>query len=347
MWQFVLRPLLFLFSPESAHYITLNTLKWMCKVPGVKGILRWWYSPNHQPTPIDVFGLKFKNLVGLAAGLDKDGKYIEELALLGFSHIEIGTVTPKPQPGNPAPRLFRLTRDHALINRMGFNNEGTEAMVNRLKRLNKPKDLILGINIGKNKDTPIENAEEDYLFCFNALYPYADYFTINISSPNTPGLRGLQAKEPLTKLLEVIRVANLSRPVRKPILVKLAPDLDDDQLAETKEILLEFEADGIIMGNTTLDRSGLATSSSELEKMGAGGLSGQPLMAKSTRQLAKLMNEPVIPIIGVGGIMDATSAVQKLNSGARLIQIYTGFIYGGPGLIQKICNRLSGRDTSK
>jgi dihydroorotate dehydrogenase len=294
-----------------------------------------------------LFGLNFKNQVGLAAGLDKDGKYIEELALLGFSHLEVGTVTPRPQPGNPVPRLFRLPKDQALINRMGFNNEGAESMVNRLKKLNKPKDLVLGINIGKNKDTPLDRAEDDYLECFELLFPYADYFTINISSPNTPGLRGLQAREPLTRLLKTITGANQNKPNPKPLLVKLAPDLSLEELQETQQILMEFKVDGIIMGNTTLDRSGLSTPQDTLDKIGMGGLSGKPLLTKSTLQLRALDN-PVnrIPLIGVGGIMDAANAVEKINAGASLVQVYTGFIYSGPDLIRKSVNALN-RENNK
>lgn len=342
MWRFVFRPLLFLMSPETAHYFTLNALKWVCSIPGLKNILKWWYSSRIPALPIRLFGLEFKNRVGLAAGLDKDGKYIEELALLGFSHIEIGTVTPKPQAGNPTPRLFRLPKDMALINRMGFNNEGAESMVLRLKQLDKPKDLILGINIGKNKDTPLEQAEDDYLKCFDLLFPFADYFTINISSPNTPGLRGLQAKEPLTRLLKAITNNNKNKPTPKPILVKLAPDLSVEELMETRQILIEYKVDGIIMGNTTLDRVGLNTSKDLLDRIGMGGLSGKPLKVKSTQRLNELKNiENHIPLIGVGGIMDTSDALEKVKAGASLIQVYTGFVYGGPTLIRSIVNALN------
>lgn len=345
MWRYIVRPVLFLMSAETAHYFTLNALKWFCRIPGFKIFLRWWFSPRLAGLPIQLFGLNFKNKVGLAAGLDKDGKYIEELALLGFSHIEIGTVTPRPQPGNPLPRLFRLPKDRALINRMGFNNEGAESMVKRLKKLNKPKDLVLGINIGKNKDTPIEQAEEDYLLCFELLFPYADYLTINISSPNTPGLRGLQAKEPLTRLLHTITAANQNKPNPKPLLVKLAPELSIEELMETQQILLEFKVDGIIMGNTTLDRSGLITPPVIIDKIGMGGLSGKPLMIKSTNQLEALNNQVnKLPLIGVGGIMDPGNAVEKINAGATLIQVYTGFVYAGPDLIRKSVNALNDQD---
>ena len=339
IWKYIFRPFLFLFDPETAHHITLDGLKMICKIPGVKSIIKLFYSFQNKIGIIELFGLKFKNPVGLAAGLDKDGKYIEELALFGFSHIEIGTVTPKPQGGNPKPRLFRLLNDQALINRMGFNNEGVVAMVECLKKLNKPADLILGINIGKNKDTPLENAADDYLKCFEALHLYADYFTINISSPNTPGLRGLQEREPLINLLSQMGTAN--KLINKPILVKIAPDLDDDQLLEIKEIILAQGMNGIIMGNTTLDRSTLKTGDAILNTIGAGGLSGVPLQHKSNDRLVALTQMPGrIPLIGVGGIMCEESAKDKLTQGAGLIQVYTGFIYNGPGLIKRICKSL-------
>ncbi|MEP7322640.1 MAG: quinone-dependent dihydroorotate dehydrogenase [Saprospiraceae bacterium] len=338
MWKFFIRPLLFLLNPEAAHYFTLNGLKLICKIPGVKFLLSRIYIIRIKQKPIELFGLNFKNPVGLAAGLDKDGKYISELSLFGFSHIEIGTVTPLAQPGNPLPRLFRLPEDKALINRMGFNNEGAVSMAARLDKLKKSKDLILGINIGKNKDTPIEKAWEDYLKCFEILYPYADYFTINISSPNTPGLRGLQDREPLILLLSKINIANRSKPITKPILVKIAPDLDMDQLSEIKQICLDQKMDGIIIGNTTLDRSNLITDSQQLSTIGPGGLSGQPVLLKSDEKLSSLMKMPgTIPLIGVGGIMDASSAKHKLQIGASLVQVYTGFIYSGPAIVRDIC----------
>jgi dihydroorotate dehydrogenase len=343
IWKFLIRPFLFLFDPEVAHHITLDGLKLFCKIPGVSWVIRALYAVPSGDQPIQVAGLKFKNPVGLAAGLDKNGNYIKELALFGFSHIEIGTVTPRPQPGNPKPRLFRLPKDHALINRMGFNNEGAEAMAARLEKLKKPNDLILGINIGKNKDTPLEQASADYLKCLEVLYPYADYFTINISSPNTPGLRGLQDKGPLIELLTKIRDTNNKLKAQpKPLFVKIAPDLDDVQLQEIKQIAIDLQMDGLIMGNTTLDRSGLKTDQDTLNKIGAGGLSGAPLEPKSLERLNHLIKLPgQIDLIGIGGIMDAPAAIDKLKAGADLIQIYTGFIYGGPGLVKRIVKSLS------
>lgn len=344
MWKYIIRPLLFLLEPETAHHFTLNIFRGICYIPGVKFLIEWFYSPKNKSfPPISLFGLQFKNPVGLAAGLDKDGKYIAELALLGFSHIEIGTVTPRPQSGNPRPRMFRLPLDQALINRMGFNNDGAEALANRLKKLNKPKDLIVGINIGKNKDTSNEDAWKDYLQCFEILYPYADYFTINISSPNTPGLRGLQDKEPLQFLLTKIQASNYVKSKRKPILVKIAPDLDDQQIIEIKSLVLELKIDGLIMGNTTLDRSSLVTPSAQLEKIGPGGLSGASLKHKASQKIAVINSlDGNIPVIGVGGILDAASAQEKLQGGASLIQVYTGFIYAGPGLVKRICDNLWG-----
>ncbi|MBK6814373.1 MAG: quinone-dependent dihydroorotate dehydrogenase [Saprospiraceae bacterium] len=339
MWQYIIKPLLFLLNPERAHHLTLGLFKIMCRIPGVSAIIKSIFNPNYKGDPIQLFGLTFHHPVGLAAGLDKDGQYIKELALLGFSHIEIGTVTPRPQDGNPRPRLFRLPKDQALINRMGFNNEGAAAMAQRLKALPKIPKLILGINIGKNKDTPLELAHEDYLSCFETLYPYADYFTINISSPNTPGLRGLQEKEPLIKLLSAIRVANSKKAIPRPVLVKIAPDLDDLQLAEIKNIIIEQCMDGLIMGNTTLDRSNLNTSSAILDQIGPGGLSGLPVFEKSNNRLSALSALPgAIPLVGVGGILDSKSAQEKLSRGASLVQVYTGFIFTGPGIVKKICN---------
>lgn len=341
IWKYLIRPVLFLFSPEVAHHITLYGLKLICKIPGVSWIIRTLYSKQHNDHPVRIAGLNFKNPVGLAAGLDKDGKYINELALFGFSHIEIGTVTPRPQPGNPKPRLFRLPKDHALINRMGFNNEGAEAMAGRLRKFTKPQDLVLGINIGKNKDTPLAQASDDYLKCFEVLFPFADYFTINISSPNTPGLRGLQDRAPLLELLFKINESNKLNGPRKPIFVKIAPDLDDEQLQEIKQIALDQQMDGLIMGNTTLDRSGLITDPETLNKIGAGGLSGAPLETKSLDRIRQLITLPgQISLIGIGGIMDEAAAINKLKAGADLIQVYTGFIYSGPGLVKRIVESL-------
>lgn len=284
----------------------------------------------------EVFGLKFKNPVGLAAGFDKDAKLIDEMAMLGFGFIEIGTLTPKPQEGNPQPRLFRLPQDEALINRMGFNNGGVMEAVERLK--SRKSQVIVGGNIGKNKVTPNENADDDYLICLEELHPYVDYFVVNVSSPNTPNLRDLQEKEPLKQLLTAVKAANDSKSKPKPILLKIAPDLTDGQLDDIIEIVKETQIDGVIATNTTIDRSKLTTTASEVEAIGAGGVSGKVLKQRSTEVIRYLhqKSEAAFPIIGVGGIFSAEDAIEKLEAGASLVQVYSGMIYEGPGLIKKI-----------
>lgn len=284
----------------------------------------------------EVFGLKFKNPVGLAAGFDKDGKLIDEMAMLGFGFIEIGTLTPVAQEGNPQPRLFRLPEDEALINRMGFNNGGVKEAVERLKK--RKSDVLIGGNIGKNKVTPNESAVDDYLICLEELHPYVDYFVVNVSSPNTPNLRDLQEKEPLKKLLSAVKSANDQKGKPKPILLKIAPDLTNGQLDDIVEIVLETKIDGVIATNTTIDRSQLKTSPSKVAAFGAGGVSGKVLAKRSTeviRYLSEKSNK-AFPIIGVGGIYSAEDAIDKLEAGASLIQIYSGMIYEGPGLIKRI-----------
>ncbi len=341
LWKYIIKPILFSINPEAAHHLTFGLLNFAFRIPGVKSLFYRIFQSKYNH-PIILFGLKFKNPVGLAAGLDKDGKYIIPLASLGFSHIEIGTVTPKPQPGNDKPRLFRILQDQALINRMGFNNEGAEAMATRLQKLDKPKDLILGINIGKNKTTSLEDAWKDYVACFELLHPYADYFTINISSPNTPGLRGLQDKEPLLILLNAVQTINKKLIHPKPILLKIAPDLEDLQLKEIKQIAIETGMSAVIMGNTTLDRTNLKTNASIINQIGAGGLSGAPLRNKSNHALAELKKEMgTIPLIGVGGILHEADAKEKIKLGADLIQVYTGFIYRGPGFVKSILETLN------
>ncbi len=282
-------------------------------------------------------GLKFRNPVGLAAGFDKDASYVAPMSLLGFGFIEVGTVTPKPQDGNPKPRLFRLPEDQALINRMGFNNRGVDHMVQQLKG-RKKDHLIIGGNLGKNKVTPNEKANDDYTYCFRSLYPYVDYFVVNVSSPNTPGLRSLQDKEPLSALLAELQSLNDSFPSRKPILLKIAPDLTRHQLDDVLDVVHSNHLDGIIATNTTISRSGLNTSAAFIEEIGAGGLSGAPVREKSTEMIRHIRNatNPDFTIIGVGGIMAAQDAVAKLEAGADLIQIYTGLIYQGPALIKGI-----------
>lgn len=306
------------------------------KLPGMKGLFKSIFTYEHPVLEREVFGLKFKNPVGLAAGLDKDAKLVDELACLGFGFIEIGTVTPKGQPGNPQPRLFRMPQDQGLINRMGFNNEGAEMAA---KRLSKSKhNIIIGGNIGKNKVTPNEEADADYEKAFELLYDVVDYFVINVSSPNTPNLRALQEKEPLKKLLLNIQRLNSQKPLRKPILLKIAPDLSNQQLDDVVEIVLETEIDGVIATNTTIDRSGLTTPTSVIETIGAGGLSGKPLTDRSTAVIRYIHqhSKGAFPIIGVGGIHSPADALEKLEAGATLVQLYTGFIYEGPGIIKRI-----------
>lgn len=331
MYKSLLRPLLFKFDPEEVHHFTFSLIKATQKVPGMRSLIQSIYQVNDKRLEREVFGLKFKNPVGLAAGLDKDAKIYNELDAFGFGFIEIGTITPKPQDGNPKKRLFRLKEDQGIINRMGFNNGGIELAVQRLK---KNKGVLIGGNIGKNKVTPNEEAVNDYTICFDALYPYVDYFVVNVSSPNTPNLRALQDKEPLMELLSTLQSINLLKPKAKPILLKIAPDLTDDQLLDIIDIVNETKIAGVIATNTTISREGLISAN----KSEVGGLSGKPLKDRSTeviRFLSQKSNKS-FPIIGVGGIHSAKDALEKLDAGADLIQIYTGFIYEGPGLIKEI-----------
>lgn len=295
------------------------------------------FSRKRPALTREVFGMKFPSPVGVAAGLDKDAEAFDALGALGFSFVEIGTVTPLPQPGNPAPRLFRLVDDHSLINRMGFNNCGVEAAVKRLKK--RRTDVIIGGNIGKNKVTPNEEAVSDYLKCFDALYPYVDYFAVNVSSPNTPGLRELQQKGPLTEILSALQLHNSACPARKPILLKIAPDLTDDQLDDIIEIVADTHIDGVIATNTTISREMIfATPMPRVERMGGGGLSGSLLTERATEVIRYLHERSggAFPIIGVGGIMTPEDAIEKLEAGASLVQLYTGFIYEGPALVGRI-----------
>lgn len=336
MYKFIIRPILFLFSPESAHNFTFKLLRWTLKIPGMRALFKKIFIYEHPSLEREVFGLKFKNPVGLAAGLDKDAKLVDELSYLGFGFLEIGTVTPKGQSGNPLPRLFRLPQDNGLINRMGFNNEGAEMAAKRLRQ--RKSNIIIGGNIGKNKATSNEQADDDYEKAFELLYDVVDYFVINVSSPNTPNLRELQEKEPLKKLLLNIQQLNGQKPVKKPMLLKIAPDLTNQQLDDVIEIVQEAGVDGIIATNTTIDRSGLSTSADAIEAIGAGGLSGQPLTNRSTAVIRYIHehSKGTFPIIGVGGIHSPADALEKLEAGATLVQLYTGFIYEGPGIIKKI-----------
>ena len=331
MYHYLIRPILFLFDPEKVHYFTFGVLKFISKVPGVQTLVRAIYKLDHPSLKQELFGLNFENPVGLAAGFDKDAKLYKELYNFGFGFIEIGTVTPKGQPGNPKKRLFRLKEDGGIINRMGFNNGGVEEAVERLK---SNKHVLIGGNIGKNKITPNENATEDYLICFKALYDYVDYFVVNVSSPNTPNLRALQEKAPLTKLLKELQDLNSQYTKRKPILLKIAPDLTEEQLLDIIDIIKETSLDGVIATNTTIEREGLISEN----KTEMGGLSGKPLTNKSTEVIRFLSKESnaAFPIIGVGGIHSAQDALDKIEAGASLVQLYTGFVYEGPALIKKI-----------
>lgn len=335
MYKTIIRPLLFSLDPEKAHHFTFSYLKFIHKIPLVPALIRAIYKVEHPSLHREVFGLHFKNPVGLAAGLDKDAKLYQELSNLGFGFIEIGTITPKPQPGNPPKRLFRLIDDQGIINRMGFNNEGVEAAVKRLK---KNKNVLIGGNIGKNKITPNDQAVNDYLICFEQLFDYVDYFVVNVSSPNTPNLRTLQEKEPLQQLLSTLQHKNHEHPKPKPILLKIAPDLTDEQLLDIIEIVQNTHIAGVIATNTTIGRQGLHS----LAQNETGGLSGKPLKQRATeviRFLSEKSNK-AFPIIGVGGIFSEEDAIEKLNAGASLVQLYTGFIYEGAGLVKRINKRL-------
>lgn len=339
MYKSLIRPILFRFDPEKIHHFTFSSIRFLNSIPGMPGLLRSMYNVNDPRLEREVFGLKFSNPVGLAAGLDKDAKLYKELGNLGFGFIEIGTLTPKAQEGNPKKRLFRLREDGGLINRMGFNNGGVQEAVERLKKNPKGRGhVLIGGNIGKNKVTPNEDAVSDYEICFDALYDYVDYFVVNVSSPNTPNLRELQDKEPLTKLLQTLQDKNTAKPKQKPILLKIAPDLTDEQLLDIIDIVKTTHIAGVIATNTTISRDGL-TSENKAE---TGGLSGKPLTKRSTeviRFLSEKSNK-AFPIIGVGGIHTPEDAIEKLEAGASLIQLYTGFIYEGPALIRDINKRL-------
>lgn len=343
MYKQIIRPILFLVDAEKIHHLVFRFLRATGSIPGVKRGLKRSFTYQSEKIGKTLFGIHFSNPVGLAAGFDKDARLIDELACLGFGFIEIGTLTPKGQPGNDKPRLFRLPQDQALINRMGFNNEGVAAAVGRLRK--RKSNVIVGGNIGKNKLTPNEKAFDDYGYCFEALYEHVDYFVVNVSSPNTPGLRELQEKEPLKQLLGYVKGLSNAKPKPKPVLLKIAPDLTSSQLDDIVEILQSTKTDGIIATNTTISRDGLKTSAEEIARIGNGGLSGAPVRQKSTeviRYLRKALG-PSYPIIGVGGIMSVEDAIEKIDAGADLIQLYTGFIYEGPSLVGSINKKLASR----
>ncbi|WP_298707319.1 quinone-dependent dihydroorotate dehydrogenase [Chitinophaga sp.] len=340
MYGFI-KKILFGFPPERIHYGVMRGLKVVNALPFGKNVLDGICRPKNSGLERKIWGLTFANPVGLAAGFDKDARYIDELAHLGFGFVEIGTVTPLPQPGNDQPRLFRLPQDEALINRMGFNNEGVRAAAKRLQQ--RKSNIIVGGNIGKNKLTPNEEAVSDYEKCFHALFDVVDYFVVNVSSPNTPGLRALQEKEPLKQLLHHLQMLNNQKSKPKPILLKIAPDLTSEQLDDIIEIVRETELAGLVATNTTISREGLQTPQSELDQIGMGGLSGRPVRERATEVIRYISQKSggSIPIIAVGGIFTAADAQEKLDAGASLVQVYTGFIYEGPTIVKKICQGLS------
>ncbi len=336
VYKLLIKPFLFLFDPERVHYFTINFLKFFFSVPGIKRISIDHFHVISNDLKRTLFGITFPNPVGLAAGFDKDAKMLDTLDAFGFGFIEIGTLTPKPQAGNSKPRLFRLPKDNALINRMGFNNDGVIDAVKRLKK--RKSKIIVGGNIGKNKDTPNNIAYRDFEYCLEALYDVVDYFVVNISSPNTPNLRELQEKEPLKVLLTRLKKRIEFHKTKRPMLLKIAPDLSNDQVNDIIEIVIQCSLDGIIATNTTISRDNLKSPENIVDEQ--GGLSGAPLRKTSTTLIQYLRQKlgPDFPIIGVGGVSNAQDAIDKLNAGANLIQVYTGFIYEGPGLIKKINN---------
>lgn len=343
MYKILISPVLFLFDAERIHYFVCEVLHFAFKIPGVPALLRAMYTYEHPDLVQEVAGLRFRNPVGLAAGFDKNAEMVDQLEALGFGFIEIGTVTPRPQPGNDKPRLFRLKADKALINRMGFNNKGAAVAAAKLRQ--RKSSILVGGNIGKNKDTPNEQALNDYLLCFRDLFEVVDYFVVNVSSPNTPGLRDLQEKGPLTEILRVLQERNNDRPVAKPIFLKIAPDLTTSQLDDIIDIVKDTGIAGVIATNTTINRSDLKTPASEIEKIGAGGLSGKPLTHRATEVIRYLCEKSghAFPVIGVGGIGSPKDALEKRSAGASLVQLYTGFIYEGPGLASRICKAMVNR----
>ncbi len=356
----LLRSVLFWFPPEWVHYFSMNGMRLLCNI-GFKKIIANLYTPKNNAQcslALGEINLQFSNPVGLGAGFDKNAKYLKELECLGFGFVEIGTVTPLPQAGNDKPRLFRLPKDKALINRMGFNNDGMKviaerlrswqlAVSNRLSEANRLKNanfrLIIGGNIGKNKNTPNEDAWKDYEICFKELHPYIDYFVVNVSSPNTPGLRELQEKESLRKILTHLQTINTKQAQQKPLLLKIAPDLTQEQIDDVIDLALEIKLDGLVATNTTISREQLQTTNDKLQTIGAGGLSGLPLKHRST-EIVKYICQKTggkIPVIASGGIFTGEDAKEKLEAGASLVQVWTGFIYKGPGIVKKICKSLN------
>jgi dihydroorotate dehydrogenase len=336
MYKSVIRPILFKFSPERIHHLTVVLIKFFFRIPGIKSLFASFFQLKSPALERNVCGLQFKNPVGLAAGFDKNATFYNEFSAFGFSHIEIGTVTPKGQPGNPKPRSFRIPKDKGLINRMGFNNKGLNACIEELS--NKPHDLIIGGNIGKNTATPNDKAIGDYVQTFNGLYDHVDYFVVNLSCPNIKDLRELQNQDSTVAILTELNNIRKEKAARKPIFLKISPDLNNEQLDGVLETVRLTHIDGIVATNTTTSRNNLSTSKEKIEAIGNGGLSGAPLKERSTeiiRYLSEKSNGK-LPIIGIGGIMSAQDAIDKLNAGAVLIQLYSGFIYEGPALVKRI-----------
>ncbi len=336
MYKSIIRPILFSFDPEKIHYFTFSLIRFFSKIPGMTSVFRSLYVVNDKKLERNLFGLTFKNPVGLAAGFDKNAVLYNELANFGFGFIEIGTVTPLAQEGNPKKRLFRLKSDKGIINRMGFNNEGLEAAISKLK--GNKEQLIIGGNIGKNTQTSPEDYTADYLTCFNALHPYVDYFVLNVSCPNVGSHAKLTDKDYLEELISTVQKANTTFEKQKPILLKIAPDLNEIQLDEIIELVAKTKLDGVIASNTSVDRANLKATTAQLEAIGNGGVSGQPIKEKSTKTIKYLATKSnkAFPIIGVGGIHSEKDALEKIHAGADLVQIYTGFIYEGPSLVKRI-----------
>ena len=345
----LIRKFFFRYPAEDAHYMAMHNLKTVLKLPLGKQMVEAFCAGNAVNKPVEQFKLQFRNPVGLGAGFDKNAMYLSELKSLGFGFVEIGTVTPLAQDGNPKPRLFRLPEDQALINRMGFNNDGADAIVDRLDKWHTTSNnkssqypLIIGGNIGKNKVTPNEDAWKDYQICFNKLHPYVDYFVVNVSSPNTPGLRELQEKDALKKIMLNLAMINNGKAKAKPLLLKIAPDLTQEQVDDVIDLAMEIKLDGLVVSNTTIDRNHLKTSIETLESIGAGGLSGLPVQEKNTKLLQYIhqQTDGTIPLIGSGGIFNGYDAKEKMRNGASLVQVWTGFIYEGPTIVKNICSKL-------